>query len=153
MGCSLKQIHAAVTLLPSPKLRNSFLFSDAKEDEYRVITRTGSEKGAGTKSKVYIVLYGDDGKTKEKELTIDRADKEAFAAGKYVGHIPLVFLLQEGILSSKSLQGPARVNLIKKEFLLQKQSLLLRIIAAKKALKLDFTPLSALSQTKINRGS
>ena len=82
MEFTLKQIHAEVTLLPSTKLGNSFLLSDAKEDEYRVITRTGAEKGAGTKSKVYIVLYGDDGKTKEKELTIDRGDKEAFAAGK-----------------------------------------------------------------------
>lgn len=51
-------------------------------DEYKVVTYTGPEKGAGTKSKVYIVLYGDDGKTEEKELKIDRADKDAFAAGK-----------------------------------------------------------------------
>ena len=51
-------------------------------DQYKVVTFTGPEKGAGTKSKVYIVLYGDDGKTEEKELAIDRSNKDAFAAGK-----------------------------------------------------------------------
>lgn len=81
--CSFRYTHAEVALhLPRHALRIPFLLSDAKEDEYKVITHTGPEKGAGTKSKVYIVLYGNDGKTKEKELTIDRADKEAFAAGK-----------------------------------------------------------------------
>ena len=51
-------------------------------DQYKVVTFTGPEKGAGTKSKIYIVLYGEDGKTQEKELKFDPSNKDAFAAGK-----------------------------------------------------------------------
>ena len=46
------------------------------------MTFTGAKKDSGTKSKVFVVLYGDDGETEEKELKIDSSNKDAFAAGK-----------------------------------------------------------------------
>jgi len=56
--------------------------SDLIGDQYKVITYTGPEKGAGTKSNIYVVLYGENGETQEKELQLDPTNKDAFSAGK-----------------------------------------------------------------------
>ena len=61
---------------------SSLTDSNKSQNDYKLITFTGVKPGAGTKSKVYVILYGDNGNTDEQQLKRDDSSDTIFESGK-----------------------------------------------------------------------